>query len=133
MIQPLAFIIISVALLCLGLFLWRHSKRNTTRYYKQVVSQPTRSGVPQVCPVCSATLSAGERIRSTIYPPKGGFRAMHILGCVSCLAGERARVCPVCGKTLSLHEPLIARVFERPGRTHVHVLGCTRCHAAPPK
>ncbi|MDR3303928.1 MAG: hypothetical protein LBS86_05905 [Treponema sp.] len=93
---------------------------------------PIDNSVSTVCPVCSAALPAGERVHSTVFPPEGDrTRMMHILGCVYCLAGEGKRVCPVCGLTLSAREPLVARVFERPGRTHVHVLGCAHCRAKP--
>jgi hypothetical protein len=52
---------------------------------------------------------------------------MHITGCVYCLDGSRPRICPVCGTELTPEEILFARFFEKPGRSHVHVLGCTRC------
>jgi hypothetical protein len=52
---------------------------------------------------------------------------MHIRGCVYCLNGERDRVCPVCGARLGANDILIARMFERPRRAHVHVLGCSKC------
>ncbi len=85
-------------------------------------------GAPRVCPVCSAKLAAGERVKSSAFPSMGGSdRLMHISGCVYCLSGERRRACPVCGKTLKPDEFLIARLFDKPGRSHVHVLGCTKC------
>jgi hypothetical protein len=52
---------------------------------------------------------------------------MHIWGCVYCLKGKRKRRCPVCGAELQAGEYLISRIFERPRRSHVHVIGCTRC------
>jgi hypothetical protein len=86
-------------------------------------------GSPQTCPVCSARLDDGELVKSSAFPSfNGKDRLMHIRGCVYCLGGGRARVCPVCGVLLKDNEILIARIFERPRRrSHVHVLGCTRC------
>jgi hypothetical protein len=56
---------------------------------------------------------------------------MHIMGCPYCLEGEaeqrRRRVCPVCRKPIADTEYLFARVFERPEKSHVHVLGCVKC------
>jgi RNA polymerase subunit RPABC4/transcription elongation factor Spt4 len=80
------------------------------------------------CPVCSALLEKGERVKSAAFPSTGGTdRLMHIAGCVYCLGGGRTRVCPVCGSQLFEDEYLIARLFDKPGRSHVHVLGCNRC------
>jgi hypothetical protein len=85
-------------------------------------------GAPRTCPVCSAKLEKGERVKSSAFPSLGGTdRLMHISGCVYCLEGDRRRVCPVCGAVLRGEEFLVARLFEKPVRSHVHVLGCTRC------
>jgi hypothetical protein len=93
--------------------------------------KPTGTGIPgapRTCPVCSAKLERGERVKSSAFPSiTGTDRLMHIAGCVYCLEGERRRVCPVCGAVLRDEEFLIARLFEKPGRSHVHVLGCNRC------
>jgi hypothetical protein len=91
-----------------------------------------RAGDPQTCPVCAAKLPPGVLVRSAVYPPSGGGdRIMHIMGCPFCLEGEagkrRRRVCPVCHKPIGDSEYLFARVFERPGKSHVHILGCINC------
>ncbi|MDR2102796.1 MAG: hypothetical protein LBP42_01695 [Treponema sp.] len=86
------------------------------------------AGSPQTCPVCSARLEKGVPVKSTAFPSfTGKDRLMYIRGCFYCLEGERDRVCPVCGALLHREEILIARMFERPGRSHVHVLGCSQC------
>jgi hypothetical protein len=36
-------------------------------------------------------------------------------------------MCPVCGKEVPRDGYVIARMFDKPGRKHVHVLGCTGC------
>jgi predicted nucleic acid-binding Zn ribbon protein len=87
-------------------------------------------GAPRTCPVCAASLEYGERVKSSAFPEvTGQGRLMHIEGCIYCLGGERQekRRCPVCGALLNLDEILIARMFDKPGRSHVHVLGCSRC------
>ena len=85
-------------------------------------------GAPRTCPVCSALLEKGERVKSATFPSFSGTdRLMHISGCVYCLEGDRRRVCPVCGAVLREKEILVARFFEKPVRSHVHVLGCSCC------
>ncbi|NCN05349.1 MAG: hypothetical protein GW949_06945 [Spirochaetales bacterium] len=38
------------------------------------------------------------------------------------------RICPACGQELMAHDYVLARMFEQENKkTHVHVLGCTRC------
>lgn len=88
------------------------------------------AGAPRTCPVCAARLLHGERVKSSAYPSMGGSdRLMHIFGCPYCLTFDfpRERACPVCGKRLSPNSHLIARIFDKPGRSHVHVLGCSIC------
>ena len=90
-------------------------------------------GAPRTCPVCSARLEKGERVKSAAFPSLGGSdRMMHIAGCIYCLKGNRRRVCPVCGTVLREDEILVARLFEKPVRSHVHVLGCSRCKLRRP-
>jgi hypothetical protein len=85
-------------------------------------------GAPRTCPVCCARLDKGERVKSAAFPSLGGYdRLMHISGCYYCLEGERRRVCPVCGAVLREDDFLVARLFEKPVRSHVHVLGCSHC------
>ena len=85
-------------------------------------------GAPRTCPVCCAKLEKGERVKSSAFPSLGGYdRLMHISGCYYCLDGGRSRLCPVCGANLHEEEFLIARLFEKPVRSHVHVIGCSRC------
>ena len=83
----------------------------------------------RACPLCAARLSAGERVKSSVFPSSKGKtdRIMHISGCEYCLDGGRLRLCPVCGADLRVEDVLIARIFDKPGRSHVHVLGCSHC------
>jgi hypothetical protein len=90
------------------------------------------------CPVCHATLSPGERIKSVVFSGGTAHREIqehttHIFGCPHCYPHNtlNPRVCPVCDQTLNRDGYLIARMFKRPGKKdHVHVLGCTQCRSA---
>jgi hypothetical protein len=133
-VQVLAFVVIGTVLLWFGytLFIGRiriPAGGGSRRRRRRKAPGESYPGAPQTCPVCSAKLSAGELVKSSAFPSLTGGkdRLMHIRGCVYCLNGERDRVCPVCGARLGNQEILIARMFERPRRAHVHVLGCSRC------
>ena len=146
----LTFVIIGVALLWLGLSLF--NRFNTTNKGKtskdnQGIKDGEQDGIipkasgstgdvnpNKTCPVCSSKLSRGELVSSAAFPSANGGkdRIMHIRGCAYCLSGDCKRVCPVCGAVLEKNEILIARLFERVGRrTHIHVVGCTRCRKGP--
>jgi Zn-finger nucleic acid-binding protein len=134
-IQILAFVTIGIVLLWFGYTLligqlagihlgWlRWQKREKYR------RSPGTPGDPQVCPVCSARLDKGQLVKSLAFPSVTGGkdRLMHIRGCVYCIGGDRPRICPVCGISLRSSDILISRMFERPRRSHVHVIGCSRC------
>jgi hypothetical protein len=134
-VQVLAFAIIGTVLLWFGYSLFigagirMTAGRGSRRRRKGKAPRESYPGAPQTCPVCSAKLAPGELVKSSAFPSVTGGqdRVMHIRGCVYCLNGERHRVCPVCGARLGTKDVLIARMFERPRRAHVHVLGCGRC------
>jgi len=130
--QVVLFVLTGTLLLWFGYTLFfdlgTPGRAGPTRTRRKAVLPEGIPGAPRVCPVCSAKLASGERVKSSAFPSMGGTdRLMHISGCVYCLSGERRRTCPVCGKNLAPDEYLIARLFDKPGRSHVHVLGCTRC------
>lgn len=54
---------------------------------------------------------------------------VYMYGCRHCYPPSSAvpRSCPVCGAEVPQDGYVIARMFERQGRKHVHVLGCTQC------
>ena len=125
------FVIIGVVLLWFGYNLFFRISLTFAGQRRRLkpVGEST-PGEPQTCPVCSAKLRGGELVNSSAFPSLNGGkdRFMHIRGCIYCLAGDRDRVCPVCGIILEGNEILVCRLFERQGRrSHVHVLGCTRC------
>lgn len=134
LLQVLVMILIGVILLYFGFTLFfaipggipmPAFKRKSRSLMPKGESYP---GAPRTCPVCSVKLEKGERVKSSAFPSLGGYdRLMHISGCCYCIEGDRRRVCPVCGAVLREEEFLIARLFEKPVRSHVHVLGCSRC------
>jgi hypothetical protein len=133
-VQVLFFAMIGVTLLWFGYTLFFAPLGNFRFGYqkgRRRRKQPRGTGIPgapQTCPVCSAQLEKGELVKSMAYPSFNGTdRLMYIKGCAYCLEGDRPRLCPVCGARLRGDEILIARIFDRPGRSHVHVLGCSRC------
>ncbi len=130
-IQSLILVIIGMLLLWFGYSLFSHLARQSSlsgQRKKKKTAEESFPGAPRTCPVCSARLERGERVKSSAFPSMGGAdRLMHISGCPYCLEGSRVRSCPVCGDLLKSEEVLIARMFEKPGRSHVHVLGCSKC------
>ena len=139
-VQILIFVTIGVVLLWFGysLFFGRLAGIHLEGQDRARRKQPERGssgdpGEPQVCPVCSARLNKGELVKSMAFPSLTGGkdRFKHIRCCFYCLDGNRRRTCPVCGAYLNDDEILIARMFERSRRrSHVHVLGCSRCRKA---
>jgi hypothetical protein len=130
----LIFLILGFILLAFGYTLFFRLPRRGGGKLKKIDWKETesRAGDPQTCPVCAAKLPPGMLVKSAVYPPSGGpDRIMHIMGCPFCLEGKpekrRRRVCPVCHKPIGDSEYLFARVFERPDKSHVHVLGCINC------
>ncbi|MBN2657809.1 MAG: hypothetical protein JXR86_12170 [Spirochaetales bacterium] len=86
------------------------------------------------CPLCGTPLLRGETVHSHLFPGKPD-GMMYIYGCPFChrehprFKGGRdvQRICPFCKGKIPEKGWVIARVFEKPEKTHVHVLGCTVC------
>jgi uncharacterized protein with PIN domain len=103
------------------------------------------------CPLCNTMLHRGERIHTVVFSGDGGSRRKeeirpgqragdddrmqdaiaHMYGCPHCYGprSEAQRRCPVCNDVLQDDDYVVARLFIRKGRKHLHVLGCTRCRA----
>lgn len=104
------------------------------------------------CPLCGTMLRRGETVHSVVFsgpahseaaqrgtatpaPQRSARKTQpddylaHLFGCPYCYpANEKhPRTCPVCSRTIPAEGYVIARMFEKPGRKHVHVLGCTEC------
>ncbi|MEE8440720.1 MAG: hypothetical protein V3S41_03295 [Spirochaetia bacterium] len=110
-------------------------------------AQKTRDNfeVLKPCPLCATMLRRGETVHSVVF--SGGTKPAntsartdtvgtrttdhltHIFGCPYChpANSKYPRKCPVCGKIVPDDGHVIARMFDKPGRKHVHVLGCTEC------
>ena len=134
-IQILSLVTIGVFLLWFGYSLLigqfaglKRELLDLKRKKKFSVPQGT-PGEPQVCPVCATKLSEGYMVKTQAFPSLTGGkdRLMHIRGCVYCIDGSIPRICPVCREQLCEDQILVARMFERPRRNHVHVLGCSNC------
>ena len=105
------------------------------------------------CPLCGFMLRKGETVHSIVYSGDGRTAAAperapttparrtnqprdylaHLFGCPYCYPAnaEHPRHCPVCHKTLPPDGYVVARMFDKPGRKHVHVLGCGNCRKRP--
>ena len=93
------------------------------------------------CPLCASLLRRGERVHTVVFsketprpdgsarPPRIKESMVHMFGCRYCRPpeGDKERICPACKRTIRPDGYAIARMFEREGRKHVHVLGCTEC------
>ncbi|MDR1216038.1 MAG: hypothetical protein LBK25_05085 [Treponema sp.] len=124
----LLLITIGIMLIWFGLsFLFK--RRNLVE--KTIEAVPARKSA---CPLCSALLEKGERIRSIAFPQSTRLineRIMDIRGCPHCLHGGRQRICPVCSALLSVDDTLIARMIENNGKTQVKICGCSKCCEVP--
>lgn len=84
------------------------------------------------CPICHTMLKRGETVHSIVFGKKNEDTIAHLFGCPYCYPNnnKHVRVCPVCRSDLPAEGYLVARMFERKGKRHVHVLGCTECRNA---
>jgi len=128
----IAVVLAGALLAALFLLLGRIAEGRRSEDLGRVAAAPggEKVGAPdhRVCPLCFTSLSRGERVASKLYPGEAG-RIMRIYGCPHCWPATPSvpRICPVCGQALDARGWVTARYFERPGRGHVHVLGCTGC------
>ena len=74
----------------------------------------------------------GERVHTVVYPGKADTIA-EVFGCPYC-HGEAAnapRRCPVCKQLIPEKGYVIGRMFRKPERSHLHIVGCTECRKRP--
>jgi hypothetical protein len=116
----------------------RRSRRDRSRPKDALVSrklasdQPVPTGTsPKTtkCPLCGSDLENNKRVKSVLFPGKPD-SMMEINGCPYCFPvnSNNVRICPVCKKEVPREGHVIARVFIKPNKKHVHVLGCTGCY-----
>lgn len=129
--SPYIIVLSLLVLIALLLFIYLFSSRKQAENRRKKVPQ-TDEKAGKHCPLCGELLTNGERIHSVIYPGEPD-KLMEIYGCPHCESKPGKRKCPVCKKTMAADSILIARVFEKPGKTHVHVLGCSSCYSGRSK
>jgi hypothetical protein len=133
-LQIIVLILSIFIALALLYFLFSSNKLSGRNSVKQK-APPSETKTGRPCPLCGELLTNGEKVHSVIYPGKPD-KLMEIYGCPHCKSTSDKRRCPVCKKIMDADYVLIARVFEKPGKTHVHVLGCSGCYSGrsrPPK
>ena len=125
-------------------------RRNDYQFLSNRMADRSRSSfeVLRPCPLCKSMLKRGETVHSVVYSGDGSqaeapasaagrSRAApdaiaHLFGCRYCYPANsrHPRICPVCGNEVSADGYVVARMFERRDRKHIHVLGCTECRGA---
>jgi ssDNA-binding Zn-finger/Zn-ribbon topoisomerase 1 len=126
----IAVLVVSGFLLLLLLFYLLKSRNSYGRINKQIETPETAPLKTRPCPLCGEPLKRGETVHSILYQGKPD-SLMEIYGCPFCEKPEakNKRTCPVCKKEMQDEDFLIARVFDKPEKKHVHVLGCTSCYS----
>lgn len=124
-------------------------KESDYSYLANRMAKKTRKSfeVLKPCPLCDVMLRKGETVHTVVYTgakrravgnEDDGYEAtsssieesmVHMFGCPYCYPAneEHPRTCPVCKDELQADDYVIARMFVRNRKKHVHVLGCTRC------
>jgi len=104
------------------------------RLRKDAIHRASTTKLPQTgkstkCPLCGSELRDNKRVKSVLFPGKPD-SMMEINGCPYCFPvnSDIKRICPVCKKEVPKDGHVIARVFLKPNKKHVHVLGCTGCY-----
>ena len=142
--MQLAVMILMVGVVAALIYALVRLRKTNYSQFANHMAQKTRDNleVLKPCPLCGTMLRRGETVRSVVFSggakkeKSAGSRTgppadylTHIFGCPYCHPSNRGhpRECPVCKKTVPDDGYVIARMFDKPGRKHVHVLGCTHC------
>jgi len=144
-ILPLTILVVVIAVLLVSLL--RLQKKDYS-VLSDRMAQKTRDEfhVMKPCPLCGTLLKKGERVHTVVYSKSAGDgknegavrntdrerpkdSIVHMFGCPYCYPAndEHRRVCPVCHDVIADDGYVVARMFEKKPRNHVHVLGCTGC------
>lgn len=99
--------------------------------------------VMKPCPICGTLLEPGERVHTVVFSGESGGSPkrdpertrdalVHMFGCPYCYPANRRyqRYCPSCKTAIPDDGFVVARMFTKNQRKHVHVLGCTVCRPA---
>jgi len=125
--EYLVIILLLVIILILGQFKFTLPRKDNNKKKPDPAQDSVKSS--RFCPLCNTALSKGENVKSKIYPTGDKDSLMEMFGCPNCIPplGKADRICPVCKKILPADGYVIGRYFVRPGKRHLHVLGCTLC------
>lgn len=106
-------------------------------------SRTTTLHVMKPCPLCGTMLDQGERVHTVVFSgdPPGRKQSeqertrdalVHMFGCPYCYPAtpRYPRICPVCKNDIPADGFVVARMFTKGTRKHVHVLGCTECRSS---
>ncbi|MFO8041843.1 MAG: hypothetical protein R6U25_01465 [Alkalispirochaeta sp.] len=90
--------------------------------------------VMKPCPLCHTLLEPGETVHTVVYSGEDKSAqdsVVHMFGCPYCYPANARyqRVCPVCRHEIPEDGFVVARMFTKGTRKHVHVLGCTSCRS----
>lgn len=124
LILGIACVVIFILLAGIFIYLKNKNKSQNSR---------TKKDLQQVkCPLCQTPLFVGENIISKVYRPMNvPDQLCTVAGCPHCYPkcepGVK-RICPVCHKTVAQDQTLTARLFNKIGKKHVHIIGCSNCH-----
>ncbi len=147
--EGVVLILMAVVVVALILTLVRLGKGDY-RLLADRMARKTRDSfeVLKPCPLCGTMLRRGETVHSVVFSGPAHAESItpgtaarkpasrqiddclaHLFGCPYCHPAndDHPRNCPVCSRTIPADGYVIARMFEQPGRKHVHVLGCTEC------
>ena len=130
-----ALLIVLAAIVLLSLKSTRKENSGTGYFF----AAGTESEKMSDCPLCGEPLRKGEQVHSLLFPGEDD-GIMHIYGCPYCYIGHprrnssplKTRVCPSCRSVLGAKDYVYARVFRKPYKTHVSVVGCTLCRGIRP-
>ena len=133
-------LLLLIFLAVLLLFSFRKTTRARTRQDDIDYSRIMNSGPVSDCPLCGEPLQKGERVHSLLFPGGKEDSIMHIYGCPYCYAEHprrnpaplKKRNCPSCRSPLDPGDYVYARVYKKPYKTHVSIIGCTRCRGIRP-
>lgn len=121
-------LIIAALLMCIKVPLPEAKSKTPSKKGKSSSNSKIDAGKMRSCPLCNCTLKNDEKVKSAVFPGKTD-KLTHIFGCPYCypVNNKHLRICPSCLQEVPHKGYVIARMFQKPGRTHVHVLGCTAC------
>ena len=140
--ELLPYILILTFCVILFVILLRMSSKKLPGITRRKTERPDGAGpygeITRSCPLCGSGLRRGETLHTVVYPGKSD-KLVDMYGCPYCYADHprsngkapsAARICPVCKEVLGAKDYLIGRLFEKPAKRHLHILGCSMCRGS---